>query len=140
VLSSPFLAAGLVLSLGASYIVPIVFGPQYTGSIPLLRIMAFIPFVASIQFCFSTYYLLGLGYMDDWGRITRRSSLTSFAMLGLLLLIFRPELAVAISLLTTDLIALGAAYAFYLRTAPRHLDTSAAAAAEKASHIETAPK
>jgi PST family polysaccharide transporter len=121
-LSAPFLLMSLAMLAGAPYIVQLILGPQYPATTPLLRIMAFSPFLLSLSHCYATYYMLAFGYEKEWSRIISMSVGVNFAVLALMLLLFRPSVAVAVTWIALDVFSTAMFYSFYRRTKHREQD------------------
>ncbi|MBL8227458.1 MAG: oligosaccharide flippase family protein [Bryobacterales bacterium] len=103
-LSVPFLLMSLVVLGTAPYLVELVLGPQYPATTPLLRIMAFSPFLLSLSHSYATYYMLAFGYEKQWSRIILVSSISNFVILIPLLVWMRPSVAVAITWIALDVL------------------------------------
>ncbi len=119
-LGLPFLAASLVLCAGASPIIRILFGAKYVSAIPLLRILAFSPFLLAVQHTYSTFYMLAFGYEKEWSRVILQTTVLNFVILIPLIYLIWPPLAVSITGITLDAFVAVATYAFYRKnTSPK---------------------
>ena len=67
-LSAPFFLVGVAMMIGAPWIEKL-FGPQYLPVTPLLRIMAFSPFLCAMGHSYTSYYMLAFGYDKEWTRM-----------------------------------------------------------------------
>ncbi|MBV9295649.1 MAG: flippase [Acidobacteriaceae bacterium] len=113
VLASPFLAISLVLLAGASPIIKILYGAKYVPAIPLLRILAFSPFLLAFQHAYSTFYMLAFGYEKEWSRIIFLTAVLNFFLLIPLIYTIWPPSAVAITGILLDGFVATATYMFY---------------------------
>lgn len=119
VLAAPFFAGSLILFIGAPWIVPLFFGAKYIPATPLMRIMAFSPFLLALQHCYSTFYMLAFGYEKQWSRVIIASTAINFAMLIPLIYSIWPPEALAITGIAMDVLIVAIEYVFYRRTAWR---------------------
>jgi len=115
VLSAPFLAISLVLFAGASPIIRILYGAKYIPAIPLLRILAFTPFLLAFQHAYSTFYMLAFGYEREWSRIIFATAVLNFFILIPLIYGIWPPTAVAITGIALDTFVAAVTYMFYRR-------------------------
>ncbi len=115
VLSAPFLVASLVLFAGSSPIIRILWGAKYIAAIPLLRILAFSPFLLAFQHAFSTFYMLAFGYEKEWSRIIFVTAILNFFVLIPLIYTIWPPTAVAITGIVLDGFVATITYMFYRR-------------------------
>jgi PST family polysaccharide transporter len=122
VLSAPFFAGGVVLFVTAPWLVPLLLGPKYHASIRLIQIMAFSPCLCSIANCYATYYMLAFGYDKQWSKIVMGGILVNLAVLLPLFALTEPAQAVAWTSTVLDIYVAAAAYWFYVRTSPAHLN------------------
>lgn len=116
VLAAPFLATSLILLAGASPIVRILYGVKYLPTIPLLRVLAFSPFLLALQTTYSTFYMLGFGYEKEWSRIIFQTTVLNFLVLPPLIFLIWPPAALSITGITLDVFSASAAYLFYRRS------------------------
>lgn len=117
-LSAPFFLMGLVLLIGAPWIEALVFGPKFLPVTPLLRIMAFSPFLCAMAHSYTSYYMLAFGYDKEWTRMIVVGAVINFIALVPLLHFFRGSQAVAITTTILDVYVVVVSYIFYLRTSP----------------------
>jgi PST family polysaccharide transporter len=117
-LSAPFFLMGLVLLIGAPWIEALVFGPKFLPVTPLLRIMAFSPFLCAMAHSYTSYYMLAFGYDKEWTRMIVVGAIINFIALVPLLHFFRGSQAVAITTTILDVYVVVVSYIFYLRTSP----------------------
>jgi O-antigen/teichoic acid export membrane protein len=113
-LSLPFLLISLGL-LAAAPLVVVFLGKGYAPAVPLLRIMAFSPFMLALSHCFSTYYMLAFGYEKQWARILFVAVVVNFALLIPLLAFLRPSVALAVVWIALDIFQTSAYFIFYRR-------------------------
>ncbi len=123
VLAAPFFLGGVVLLVGASPIVRLLFSAKYLPTVPLLRIMAFSPFLLALQTSYSTFYMLGFGYQKEWSRIILQTAVLNFVFLiPLLWLVWAPA-AVSITGILLDTFVTVASYLFFLKSSVRVRET-----------------
>jgi PST family polysaccharide transporter len=115
-LASPFLITSVITLIGAPLIVRLILGPKFAETVLLLRIMAFSPFLLCLSHSYSTYYMLAFGFEKEWSRIIIRGAVLNLVLMGLLLLVMRPTVAVAVTGLMLDVYSVSASYLFYRRT------------------------
>lgn len=118
-LSAPFLAVGLLLMVAGPFVIRLVLGSKYDASIGVMQIMALSPFLLAAQHIFSTYYMLACGYDKAWMRIMLTNVAMNFVILIPLLFTFRGSIALAVTQVATDLIAVALYWRFYRQTALR---------------------
>jgi PST family polysaccharide transporter len=126
VLAAPFLLGSVVLFAGAPLIVRLVYGAKYIPAIPLMRIMAFTPFLFALQHCYSTFYMLAFGYDKEWTRVILAATVVNFAVLIPLIYTIWPPEALAITGISMDALVVAIEYVFYRRTAWRAVQPVAA--------------
>lgn len=82
------LAIGSGLSLGlffvAPYIILILFGPSFSGAIPIVRVMAIIPLLMNVNVLTSNLYMFNYGHERAWTMLTV-SGLLVFLVVAFLL-------------------------------------------------------
>jgi PST family polysaccharide transporter len=115
VLASPFLVISLVMFIAAPLIVHLLFGHRYEASIPVLRIMAFSPFLLALSQTYSTYYMLAFGYQKEWSRVVLLSAVLNYVLMACLLWAMRPIHAMATIGTILDVFSFVACYYFYRR-------------------------
>lgn len=118
-LSAPFFAVGLILMTAGPFIIRLVLGSKYDASIGVMQIMALSPFLLAVQHVYSTYYMLACGYDKAWTRIMLTNVALNFVILIPLLYTIRGSIALAVTQVATDLIAVALYWRFYRQTAPR---------------------
>jgi PST family polysaccharide transporter len=74
-ISASLISAGLFLL--APQIVSVVLGDEYTASIPVVRILSFLPVIIVLGISYANLFLLAFGYTKIWGRIITASSFAS---------------------------------------------------------------
>ena len=112
-LAGPFLAVSLVLLVGASPIIRLLYSAKYLPAISLLRVMAFSPFLLALQHIYSTFFMLAFGYEKDWSKIIVQSTILNFVVLFPLVYLMWPPMGVAITGLAVDIFVAIFTYAFY---------------------------
>ncbi len=83
VVGGGMLLISLMLFFFAELIVDVMLGQQYSQSVAILQIMAFIPFIVAMSNVFGIQMMLNLGYQKEFNII-----ITSSAFIGLLLAYF----------------------------------------------------
>lgn len=126
VLAAPFFFGGIVLLVGAKPIVTLLFSAKYVPTIPLLRILAFSPFLLALQTSYATFYMLGFGYDKEWSRIVLQTAALNFILLIPLILLIWPPAAVALTGILLDTFVALATYLFFRRSSARLPQTIAA--------------
>jgi O-antigen/teichoic acid export membrane protein len=116
ILAAPFFAASVVLFLGASPIIKLVYGHKYIPVIPLLRIWAFDPFLLALQHVFSTFYMLAFGYEKEWSRVILQSTVLNFIILIPLIYSIWPPAATSITGVSLDVFVVAVTYLFYRKS------------------------
>lgn len=116
VLAAPFFVGGIILCAGAGPIVRILFSAKYVPSIPLLRILAFSPFLLALQTSYATFYMLGFGYEKQWFRIVLQTAALNFIVLIPLILLIWPPAAVSITGIVLDAFVTAATYLFFRKS------------------------
>lgn len=104
----------LLLFLFASLIVNVFLGDQYTQSIPVLRILAFIPFVVGLSNIFGIQIMLPLGLTKEFSRIIVSASIVN-VVLALLLIPLWQHVGIAMAWFMTEIIVTVNMF-FYLRS------------------------
>jgi len=125
VLAAPFLLGSIVLFAGAAPIIKILYSAKYIPTIPLLRIMAFGPFLATLQHTYSTFYMLAFGYEKEYSRVIFQSTLLNFVILVPLIYLIWPPAAVSVTGLILDIFVATATYLFYRKSTAAILNTVA---------------
>jgi PST family polysaccharide transporter len=115
-MASPFFAASLILFLGASPIIHILYGAKYHPAVLLLRIMSFSAFLLALQHMYSTFYMLAFGYEKEWSRVILQTAVLNFAILIPLIYLIWPPAAVSITGVVLDLFVAAVTYLFYRRS------------------------
>jgi PST family polysaccharide transporter len=116
VMAAPFLAASVILFLGASPIIHLLYSAKYDPAVPLLRIMAFGAFLLAVQHVYSTFYMLAFGYEKEWSRVILQTAVLNFAILIPLIYLIWPPIAVSITSIALDLFVAGVTYLFFRKT------------------------
>jgi polysaccharide transporter, PST family len=112
-LASPFLLASLVLLIFAPLIVRLLYGVKYAPAIPVMRLLAFSPFLLALQHNFSTYFMLAFGYEKQWSRIILFMTILNFVILIPAIYLMWPPTAVAMTGLICDVVVTMLTYQFY---------------------------
>jgi O-antigen/teichoic acid export membrane protein len=116
-LTAPFALGSAILLVTAPLVVRILAGRQYGPTAPLLRIMAPSPFLLSLAHIYSTYFMLAFGYEKQWSRIVLMQTALNFVLVGSLIWILKPTVAMAVTSTALDLFSVAASYHFYRRHA-----------------------
>lgn len=95
------LAFGLGLSLGLLFVAPLVivpiFGEGFAGAIPIIRVLAVIPFLLNVNVCTSNLFMFNFGFERAWS-VLNLASLATFVLTSFLLLSVLSSVTVAIPL------------------------------------------
>ncbi len=118
-LAAPFFVGGVVLLAGASPIIRLLYGAKYLPTIPLLRILAFSPFLLALQTSYSTFYMLGFGYEKEWSRIVLQTAVLNFVLLIPLLWLMWAPAAVSLTGILLDTFVTIATYLFFRKSSAR---------------------
>lgn len=116
-LALPFLLISLGLFAGAPLLVRVLYGPNFGQTASLLRIMSMAPVLLALSTCYSTFYLLAFGFEKEWSKIIVQACFINLAILGLLIFLIPPAVAVALTGLMLDGFVLVRSWMFYRRTA-----------------------
>lgn len=96
---------GAVFSLGifvfADLIISILFGPQYSSSILVLRILSIIPFMVSLSNIFGIQTMLTFNYKRAFSRVVLMGGILDI-ILGIILITLFNEVGIAISFAVTE--------------------------------------
>ena len=96
---------GAVFSLGifvfADLIISILFGPQYSSSILVLRILSIIPFMVSLSNIFGIQTMLTFNYKQAFSRVVLMGGILDI-ILGIILITLFNEVGIAISFAVTE--------------------------------------
>lgn len=126
VLAAPFFLGGVILLVGASPIIKLLFSAKYVPTIPLLRILAFSPFLLALQTSYATFYMLAFGYEKEWFRIVLQTAVLNFVLLIPLILLMWPPAAVSVTGILLDTFVTIATYLFFRKSSVRVPQTVAA--------------
>jgi PST family polysaccharide transporter len=108
-----FALVSLAVLVTAPISIRILYGRKFAASVPLMQIMAPIPFLVAGSACFGTYYMLGLGYKKEWSRMIITAGFFNFVVLVPLLFITPPANAISITGTTVEAFVLMWSYLFY---------------------------
>jgi polysaccharide transporter, PST family len=125
-LTSPFLLASLVLFVFAPLIVRLLYGEKYAPAIPVMRLLAFSPFLLALQHNYSTFFMLAFGYEKQWSRIILFMTALNFALLIPLIYSIWPPVAVAWTGLICDVVVTVITYQFYRKNSTEAVPALAA--------------
>ena len=112
-LASPFLLGSLVLFVFAPLVIRLLYGARYAPSVPVMRLLAFSPFLLALQHNYSTFFMLAFGYEKQWSRIILFMTVLNFAILIPSLYLTWPPVAVAQTGLICDVVVTIITYQFY---------------------------
>jgi PST family polysaccharide transporter len=115
----PFLAGSILVFVMAPFFVKLILGPEFGPSAPLLRIMAFSPFLLVLSNVYSTYFLLAFGFSKQWSQIVWQSTVLNYVLIGSLIWIMPADYAMAVTMTILDTYVVVAAYLIYRKQAPR---------------------
>lgn len=107
-------AVSLAICLLSPYIVNIILGSEYTASVMVLRILAFIPFLVATATVFTYFFLLCFGYAKEWSRIIIVSSFASIILVTLFVHVLKmAQIGAALSWVGTEFLLLVLSYSGY---------------------------
>lgn len=111
-------AVSLCLFFVAPFIIILFFGDGFAPAIPIVRVMAIIPFFLNGSICMSNLYMFNYGYERAWSRLTV-SGLLVFLVLAYLLplQLANAAMAVAIAVVAKEGLVFLVSAAFFLRFA-----------------------
>ena len=96
---------GLIFSIGvfifAGPIINILFGPEYSSSITVLRILSIIPFMVSLSNIFGIQTMLTFNYKEAFTKIVLLGGIIDI-VLGIILITLFKEIGIAISFAITE--------------------------------------
>jgi len=107
-------AGGVILWFASPYIVRLLMGPAFEASIPVLRWLAFVPFVVSLSNVFGIQLMLPLGLTKPFSRTLMASAVINFFLFVPLSLVSGASGGAAAMLLTECFVSV--AMAIYLRS------------------------
>ncbi len=116
-LAAPFLVGSIFLLVGAGPIIRILYSAKYISAIPLLRILAFSPFLLAWQHVYSTFFMLAFGYEKEWSKMIILSTVLNFVLLFPLINLMWPPAGVAWTGIAVDAFVAIVTYMFYRRHA-----------------------
>jgi PST family polysaccharide transporter len=100
-LSLSSLVVGLGLSLGLLIVAPMIivpiFGAPFSGSIPIVRLLAIIPLLLNVNACTSNLFMFNFGYDRAWS-VLNVASLAIFVLAAFLMLSVLSSVTTAVSL------------------------------------------
>lgn len=111
--ASPFLLGSLVLLVAAPLVVKVLYAPQYTPTVLLLRVQALSPFFLALQHNYSTFFMLAFGYDKQYSRLVLQMTVLNFVVLIPAIYLLWPPLAVSLTGLILDMFMAGMTYLFY---------------------------
>lgn len=96
-------ALSLVMFITAPLMISLAYGEQYDAAVPVLLLMAWLPFVIGLSNVFGMQTLLVLGYKETFSKILMMAGLIH-VVLNLPLTYYNAEVGAAISVLLTEII------------------------------------
>ena len=124
-LSMPFLAIGVALLTIGPWVIRHLLGNKYGPSILVIQIMALSPFLLALSHVYSSYYMLTCGHDKAWMRIMLGCVALNFVVLFPLLFLMRGSLALAVTGMVTDVVAVASYWRFYRKHALQSLEAPA---------------
>jgi O-antigen/teichoic acid export membrane protein len=112
VLAAPFFLAGAAIIALAPFVIRF-YGSKYLPAAPLLQVLAFSPFLLSLQNGYSTFFMLAFGYEKEYTRIVLKATAVNFGVLVPLLFLIWPPMAVAIAGMAVEIFVTLATWLFY---------------------------
>jgi O-antigen/teichoic acid export membrane protein len=119
-------ALSLFLFFAAPYVILGLFGEEYSGAVPIVRIMSIIPILMNANVCTSNLYMFNFGHERAWAALTVSGLLVFIAVACFLsLYLWDAAIAVAMGVVARECVVLVVSAAFFLafgaakkRTAP----------------------
>jgi O-antigen/teichoic acid export membrane protein len=113
------LVVGAALSLSlffiAPYVIIILFGEEFAGAIPIVRVMAVIPILMNANICTSNLYMFNYGHERAWAVLTVSGLLIFLAVAYLLSLqLANAAIAVALAIIARECAVLVVSAGFFL--------------------------
>jgi O-antigen/teichoic acid export membrane protein len=136
------LAIGASLSLClfflAPYFIIVLFGEEFSGAIPIVRVMSVVPVLVNVNICTSNLYMFNYGHERAWTALTVAGLLIFLAVTYLLSLhLSNPAIAVAIAVIARECTVLVVSAGFFLRfgTAGMHASPTQSVGNAEASGV-----
>ncbi len=113
------LVVGASLSLGlffvAPYVIILFFGHEFSGAIPIVRMMSIIPLLVNASICTSNLYMFNYGYERAWSSLTVAGLLVFLAVAYVLSrLLSDAAIAVAIAAIAKEGVVLVVSAGYFL--------------------------
>ncbi len=108
------LIISLVLLLFTDEIVLLILGEQYLNSIPVLRILAFLPFIIFLSNVFGIQFMLGQGYDRIFKKIILAGAVINIILLMILVPLYS-SVGTALSILFTEIVITSLTLIFFLK-------------------------
>jgi len=108
------LISSLIIFIFAKEIVLLILGQQYLDSIPVLRVMAFLPFIIFLSNVFGIQFMLGQGYDRAFRKVIFVGAIVNL----ILLIIFVPiynAVGTALSMLLTEILITTLTIIFFIK-------------------------
>jgi PST family polysaccharide transporter len=104
----------LIIFIFADLIVRIVLGPQYTESVIILKILAFLPFIIGLSNIFAVQGLIAYGKLEIIPKITLVGAILNI-FIALLLVNLLQAVGVAISVLIAEAVVTFISFCYFKR-------------------------
>lgn len=109
-LTAPFAVLSLGIAFGAPVAIRVLYGSKFDKAIPLMQIMAPIPFLVAFTAPYAAYYILGLGLNSVWLKIVTSAGIINLILLFSLFLIIPPADAAAVASTLSEFVILSLSY------------------------------
>jgi|SRR5215471_9741035 len=108
-------AFSLFLFLFAPYVIIILFGNEFSGAIPIVRLLSVIPLLVNVNILTSNLYMFNYGHERAWAALTVAGLLIFLALAYFLSLHFAsPAAAVAVAAIARECVVLVVSAGFFL--------------------------
>lgn len=105
----------LFLFLIAPHVIIILFGEEFAGAIPIVRMMSILPVLMNANICTSNLYMFNFGHERAWAALTVSGLLIFLALAYVLCLNFaNPAMAVAVAAIARECVVLVVSAGFFL--------------------------
>ncbi|MCM8813590.1 MAG: flippase [Candidatus Omnitrophica bacterium] len=113
VAAGTFIISGVIFVF-ADTIVNVLLGGHFVESIPILRILACLPFVIGVASMYATVFLVGFGYTREWSRIIAGGALVDIVLIIFFVGIFRwSHIGISVGWVAAEVVILLMSYTTY---------------------------
>ncbi len=118
IIGLPMFVLSFSLCIFAAPLSNLILGEQFKESIPVIRILSFLPFIIGMATIYSNFFLLAFGFTRAWSRIIISSSVAS--LIGALIFVYllgMGHVGISINILLTEIIVLVSSFVYYRKYA-----------------------